>query len=237
MAEYMDRDYDPRSVARKLSSCKRFFKYLLKNEYVTGNPVSLIIAPKVKKRLPKALRSDELSRVQETLLNEQSFAEIRDDLIVNMLYATGMRRSEIIDLRVQDIAIEEGYIRTLGKGQKERRIPIGTELSEHILSYISLREERRPDSDHFFVTDKNKKLYPKFVYNVVKRSLALKTSSKHITPHALRHSFATHLLDEGADINAVKELLGHANLAATEVYTHNTVEKLKRAYKGAHPRS
>ena len=238
MADLMDRGYESGSIARKLSSVKSLYKYLLRQEMVKKNPSLKLSAPKKKKRLPKSIRSQDLQQLSSRIEKESTdFAETRDLLIVELLYATGMRRSELLGLTLDKVDLASGQITVLGKGNKERIIPLISSLIDRLKLYISLRGEREVNHMVLFITDRNKPLYPKYVYNVVKRVLMQISTAQFTSPHALRHSFATHLLDEGADLNAVKELLGHANLSATEVYTHNTVEKLKRSYASAHPKS
>lgn len=227
-----------RSINRKLSSLKSLYKFLLRNGDVVDNPLSKVVAPKSGKRLPVFIEKDKVSN----LLGKPSGGNhdsIRDDLIIELLYSMGIRLSELINMKDGDIDVGNGQIKVLGKRNKERVIPVSTHLLSRIAEYQEVRDNEvgRTTDQYFLVTFKGQKIYPKLVYRVVNKKLGEVSSQDKKSPHVLRHSFATHLLNNGADLNAVKELLGHANLSATQIYTHNTFEKLKSIYKQAHPRA
>ena len=228
-----------RSVNRKLSTLKTFFRYLQKRDLLEINPMSKVITPKTGKRLPVFVKKAHLNNLMENFEFESDLEGQRNRTILEVLYHTGMRRSELIGLTFANIDLSNQTIKVLGKGNKERLIPFGNSLAKLLKSYTVLRAEAFPanSADFVFLTRKGKKLYPKFVYNLVKKHLSQVTTVEQRSPHVLRHSFATHLSDNGADLNAIKELLGHASLAATQVYTHNSIEKLKRVYKQAHPKA
>jgi integrase/recombinase XerC len=226
----------PRSVNRKLSSLKSFFKYLQKLNLVKVNPLLKITAPKVNKRLPVFVEEKQM----DVLIDEVEFGDDYighlNKLIIELFYFTGIRLSELINLKITNVDYSSKSIKVLGKRNKERIIPINDELSDHLGQYYKLRQGMA-GGDFFFVNKTGKKLYPQLVYRVIHSYLQLVTSIDKKSPHVLRHSFATHMLNHGADLNAIKELLGHSNLSATQVYTHNTFEKLTRIYKQAHPRA
>lgn len=237
MVDMMERGLSPRAINRKLSCLKTFFHFLLKRGWVEQNPMLKIIAPKTGKALPVFIREEHLAR----LLDETPFAEgfpgERDRMLMELLYLTGLRRAEAIQLTPEAVDFHRMQIRVKGKGGKERIIPILPELAKRLESYIQLRRESfDAAAANLLLTDKGEAMYPKFVYNTVRRHLAMVTTVEKKSPHVLRHSFATHLSNKGADINAIKELLGHSSLAATQVYTHNAIEKLKEVYQQAHPK-
>lgn len=227
------------SVHRKISCLRRFYHYLRKEGFVGNDPLEKIILPKRKKRLPVFVKEEAL----DTLLDENDFGNdfkgVQNRTVIEMLYFTGMRRSELTGLRLGDVDLEEGLVKVTGKRNKQRIIPLAGNFVNRLRSYIKLREEvpAGKNTDWFFITEKGNKLYDKCVYNLVKTYLSMVTTIEKRSPHILRHTFATHMLNRGADLNAIKEFLGHANLLATQVYTHNTFEKLKKIYKQAHPRA
>jgi integrase/recombinase XerC len=236
MVELMDLGITPRSINRKLSSLKSFFKYLLRQGKITTNPLRKIVTPKIGKRLPSFIRESEMQGLL-SLEENGDYSSYRDYLIMHILYYTGIRRSELINLKDHDV-ISSGGIKVLGKGNKERIVPILPDLLKEIREFQTIRDDYFEAKPKFLLTtDKGKKLYPKFVYNKVKKYLSLVTTSNKKSPHVLRHSFATHLSNRGAELNAIKELLGHANLSATQIYMHNSIEKLKQAYNSAHPKA
>lgn len=196
-----------------------------------------IVAPKVGKRVPAVVRATELERLFAQIDFADDFPGWRDRLVLELLYATGMRRSELIHLKTTDIDMEKRQLTVLGKGNKERIIPFGYQLKQSIACYIGKKTKEFSDTQvpNLILTNKGKPLYPKMVYNLVNQYLTMVTTVEKKSPHVLRHSFATHLSDNGADINAIKALLGHANLSATQIYTHSSVEKLKKIYRQAHP--
>jgi len=239
VVELMQNKITPRSINRKLSTLKTYFKFLKKRKQVEDNPMLKVIAPKVGKRLPVVVKAIELSELFEKINFGEGYDAVRDEMVMELLYATGMRRSELINLTPNDIDFFNRHIKVLGKGNKERLIPFAKPLADRLNNYISVREDEfgLDATAPLFVTGKGKKLYPKLVYNLVKKYLSQVTTVEQRSPHVLRHSFATHLSDNGADLNAIKELLGHSSLAATQVYTHNSIEKLKKAYLQAHPKA
>ncbi len=239
LADLRNNDIQPRSIHRKISSLKSFFKYHLRQGNISQSPVRTIISPKSNKRLPQFVQTKEMTTLFEHVEFSDDWRGQTAKISLQILYATGIRLSELINLKESQIDIAHQSIKVLGKGSKERIIPIGKTLIYNIQTYI--QEKRKQfsslDIDILLVTEKGKKLYPKYVYLEVKKYLSLITTIDKKSPHVLRHTFATHLTNNGADLNAVKELLGHSSLAATQVYTHNTIEKLKEIYKQAHPKA
>lgn len=234
----MQQDYSAKAVNRKISTLKSFYKHAKRKSLITRNPMLKIIAPKVGKRLPSYIQHDKIERIISKQ-DQSDFSIKRDELIIEILYCTGIRRAELIYLKENDIDPYKMQLKVLGKGNKERIIPFPRSLMGHITSYKKLKYEQFEQLDHpyLIVTDKGRQLYPKFAYNKVKAYLSRITTIDKKSPHILRHSYATHLVNNGAKLNAVKALLGHSSLAATQVYTHNTVEKLKKAYQKAHPKA
>lgn len=235
----LDSGISNRSVNRKISALKSFYRYLLRKDIISINPFLKIESLKNKKRLPVFVSEEKM----EVLLDDNEwsgdFSGIRNKLIIEMFYTTGIRLSELINLKESNIDLTSSLIKVLGKRNKERIIPITRELNETIKEYLESKAKLfgSLESSFLLVTQKGDKLYPKLVYRIVIKLLSTVTSMDKKSPHVLRHTFATHMLNNGAGINAIKELLGHANLAATQVYTHNTFEKLKKIYKLAHPRA
>jgi integrase/recombinase XerC len=233
----MEGGISPRSVNRKVSTVKSFFKFLMKEEIVDVNPVVNIPVPKIRKKLPIFAGEEILNHLLDDGFFESDFKGVRDKLIITLLYGTGIRRAELMNLKVSDISINEFLIKVLGKRNKERIVPYPRSLNTIIENYLSLRDKEFGSNHEFLIlTDKGEKVYDKFIYRVVKDNLLKVTSLEKRSPHILRHSYATHLLNRGADLNAIKELLGHANLGATQIYTHTTFEKLQSVYKQTHPR-
>lgn len=227
----------PRTINRKISSLKSFYRYLVAEEIIESNPAKQIHSLKTGKQLPSYIEKEKLNNFLNTEFDKNNFAQMRDRLIMDMLYATGIRRNELIELSEQSIDFSGNFIKVKGKGNKERILPLTKKLNDNIRSYIKLKQKTFPDSNSsLFVTDKGAKVYAEFIYRIVNRQLSGLTSSKK-SPHVLRHTFATHMLNNGADLNTIKELLGHANLSATQVYTHNSIEQLKAIYNNAHPRA
>lgn len=231
-----------RSINRKLSALNSYFKYLLKNSIIVKNPMAKVVAPKTGKRLPSYVVEAEMpALLNAQKLKENTYVRHRDEMIVLMLYITGMRRSEIINLQVTDVNMSRKDIRVIGKGKKERIIPITVEVIQLIKQYLETRieafTENKIESNHLFLSVRGKKMDARALYEVVRQSMLHTNSSEKKSPHVLRHSFATHLLNNGADINAIKEILGHANLAATQVYTHNSIDRLKQIYLNHHPKA
>ena len=234
MVSLLEKELAKTSVSRKISSVKSFFKYLLKENIIDSSPVHLIETPKLEKRLPVFIKEDELAKLFEEIQYEEGFSGARDKLILTLFYQTGMRLSELINLKVSDVY--EGEIKVLGKRNKERIIPLTKGTISLIYLYLEERGDKFSSNSYLIVTDKGNKLYEKFVYRKVNHYLSLVSSKQKKSPHILRHTFATHMLNNGADLNAIKELLGHENLAATQVYTHNTFQKLKSIHEQSHPR-
>lgn len=227
-----------KSINRKISSLRTFFNYLKRKNKIDKNPMAKIVAPKIPKRLPEFIREDALQKLFDTLNESDSYPTLRDRLIIELLYSTGMRRAELISIKETDIKFQDGLLKVLGKGNKERLIPINDLLMHKLKILIDLKYQIWDNAEpYIFLTDKGKKVYPKFIYNKVLGLLSTVSTSKKRSPHILRHSFATHLTNNGADINAIKELLGHANLAATQIYTHNSINKLKEVYSKSHPKA
>jgi integrase/recombinase XerC len=233
----IEHEISARTINRKISSLKSFYKYLLKNNIVENNPLLKIITPKTSKRLPVFVGENEISDLLNNIKFENSYEGVRNQLILELFYATGTRLSELIELKINDIDFSNSLIKVLGKRNKERIIPIGKNLSEMITKYIVERDSLAEKENFLFLTKNGKKLYPKLVYEMVNYYLSKVTTISKKSPHVLRHTFATHMLNNGADLNTIKEILGHANLSATQVYTHNTIEKLKNIHKQAHPKA
>ncbi len=231
----MDQKISPRSVNRKITTLKTFYKYLLRQQVVKENPMLKIQSPKTSKRLPVFVEKDNMDTLLDTTEFGSDFDGERNKLIIELLYATGIRLSELINLKQADLSITNGHIKVLGKRNKERIVPFNNSLKHTFEAYLKHVEVK--SSDYLFITKEGKKLYEKFVYRVVNKYLSHVTSIQKKSPHVLRHTFATHMLNNGADLNSIKELLGHANLSATQIYTHNTVEKLKNVHKQAHPKA
>lgn len=233
----MQNSYTPKSINRKLSSVKSYYKYLKRMGVVKTNPASKISGPKVAKRLPEVVRKEEMEIGLNTEMDITSFSEVRDHVLISLLYETGMRRAEVISLKESSYQRGRSELRVIGKGNKERIIPLAPDMEELIAMYLELKRiEFESPSLNMLVTNKGTVMYPKFVYNKVNRWISSNSSIKKRSPHVLRHSFATHLADGGAELNAIKELLGHANLSATQIYTHNSIERLRKVYETAHPR-
>ncbi len=239
LAHLKESALESKSINRKISSLKSFFKYQLKEGHITISPMGVIISPKVKKRLPQFVEKKDM----DTLFNHVEFPDTwqgkTDKILLQLLYNTGMRRAELVGLKQNHIDTHKKTLKVLGKGNKERIIPISNELVLAVTTYIKSKQELLPgyNEEVFLVNVNGKKLYPKYVYNAVKTYLGKITTIGKRSPHVLRHTFATHLMNNGADLNAVKELLGHSSLAATQIYTHNTIEKLKDIHKKAHPKA
>jgi integrase/recombinase XerC len=235
----LENNYSTVSVHRKISCLRVFYRYLRKEGIIKNDPLEKIILPKRKKTLPVFVEEDALTSLLDGLSFGDGFAGIRDRTIIELLYTTGMRRSELIGLKDNDLDLAEGSVKVTGKRNKQRIIPLVKPFIKRIDEYIKIRNENveTVENGWFFITDKGNKLYDKYVYNIVNSYLAMVTTIEKKSPHILRHTFATHMLNRGADLNSIKELLGHANLSATQIYTHNTFEKLKKVYKQAHPRA
>ena len=239
IVDLMENKIAPRSINRKLSTIKSYFHFLIKRSVLEENPMLKVLPPKVGKRLPVVIDAAKMDLLLDQVEFGTDYKGVRDKTILELLYQTGIRRSELINLTFQDIDFDNLQIKVTGKGNKERLIPISAALEKTLRIYISVRKDHLPPTlfNLLFITKKGKKLYPKAVYKIVHDYLSLVTTKEQRSPHVLRHSFATHLSDNGADLNAIKELLGHSSLAATQVYTHNSIERLKQVYQQAHPKA
>lgn len=229
-----------RSVNRKLTTLRTFFKYMLKEGYVQTDPMAKVKPPKMQKRLPVFLREEQMEELLDVDKNlfPDDFEGKRDHLIIEMFYNLGVRLSELINIKDSDIDFDRKTVRVTGKRNKQRYIPFGNSLKSDILAFVSDRDAEVGSEEGWLLVRKTgKKLYPMLVWRVVEKYITSVSTLKKRSPHVLRHTFATAMLNNGADIDAVKELLGHANLAATEVYTHTTFERLRSIYKQAHPRA
>ena len=236
----MEQGIGASSISRKLSTLRSFYKYLQRQSVVAKNPMLLVKAPKVAKKLPVFVDEKKMDELLDSeVVFDNSFPSVRDKMMMELFFGTGMRLSELINLKESDVSFYEHTVRVLGKGNKERIVPVTPLLSAQLKTYLDLKQLQHFDTAtaSLFVTDKGEPLYAKYVYNKVKHYLALVSTQEKRSPHVLRHSYATSLLNRGADLNAIKELLGHASLAATQVYTHNSIERLKSIYKQAHPKA
>ena len=228
-----------KTINRKISALKTFFKYQIRNGFLENSPMQVISSPKNAKRLPQFVDKKDI----ETLFNYVEFSDdwqgATERLILQIFYNAGIRQAELIGLMQSQVDIHNSTIKVLGKGNKERIIPISTQLRTAIVKYIELKKQQFPQNEisSLLLNKKGKKLTPRYVYDVVKKYLSMVTTIEKKSPHILRHSFATHLTNNGADINAIKELMGHSSLAATQIYTHNSIEKLKEAFNKAHPKA
>jgi integrase/recombinase XerC len=235
----MDSGVKPVTVHRKISCLRVFFRYQRKEGVIKGDPLEKIVLPKRKKSLPSFVSEKSLDNLLDGDDFDDDFAGIKNRTIIEMLYLTGIRRAELIGLRIADVDLQGAQLKVTGKRNKQRIIPLTKEFTRRLDEYLKVRNENNSGAgtEWFFITEKGNKLYDKYVYNVVRGYLSLVTTIEKKGPHVLRHTFATHMLNHGADLNVIKEFLGHANLSATQVYTHNTFEKLKKIYKQAHPRA
>ena len=235
----MDENLSVRSIHRKISSLQSYFGFLQKQKKIEKNPMVKVQRPKMGKALPSFVEEENINQLFSQDLFPADFEGIRDKLMLEMLYGTGMRRAEICSLKESDISIKPPQVKVLGKRNKQRIVPLHVELVELINLYLDQKKSLNQANitQSFFVTKNNKPIYPELVYRVVQKYLGMVTTTKKKSPHVLRHTFATHLLNKGADLNAIKELLGHSSLAATQVYTHNSIDQLKNIYNQAHPRA
>ena len=238
MVSLMDDGRAATSVNRKLSSLRSFYRFLLKRKVVSVDPMLKVVGPKKKKPLPSFVREKDMDRLLDGLLFDESFEGCRDRTILEVFYATGMRRSELMGLNDADVDLSAKLIKVTGKRNKQRLIPFGDELAEDLLNYIKVRNETLSQgAEAFFVLKNGARMYSEAIYRLVRRYLSGVVTLKKRSPHVLRHTFATAMLNGKAELRAVRELLGHESLAATEVYTHTTFEELKKVYEQAHPRA
>lgn len=234
----MQSGISPRSISRKISTLKSFWRYLQSRSVTSINPTLKIVLPKTKKPLPVFFKNREVAMVIENPYLPDDFERIRDLLIIELLYMTGIRLSELIAIEDKDVDFATGELRVIGKRNKQRIIPLDSSLCEKITHYMEMRDEKvGKELPRLFIRSNGKIMYPKLVYNIVHTIMSQVTTLPRVSPHVMRHSFATELLNGGADINAVKELLGHSSLAATQVYTHTGFGELYNIYKRAHPRA
>jgi integrase/recombinase XerC len=238
----MENGIDPKSVNRKITALRSFYKFLIKTEVIDKNPMLKIQAPKVSKKLPEFLDEKKMDVLFDNMSNGGDlYEEVRDFLILDFFYRTGVRLSELIELKINNVNLHNLTITVTGKRNKVRQIPITIGFKQDLEKYLKLRKDflssLNLDCHYFFTDNKGNKMYPVFVYRIVKSNIKMVSTGKKKSPHILRHTFATTMLNNGADINAIKELLGHSNLSATQVYTHNTIEKLKEVYKQAFPKA
>ncbi len=237
LAELKEEGISSKTINRKISTLKSFFKYQLKTGVLKETPMTTVTAPRISKRLPVFVEEKDMA----TLFGHVEFADTwkgrTERLFISLFYATGMRLSELIQLKESQLDVSNSQVKVLGKGNKERIIPLSRELVEELLAYRDDKPVKLEGVNNLFITDKGKALQPRSVYASVKQMLSLVTTLQKKSPHILRHSFATHLMNHGADLNAVKELLGHSSLAATQIYTHNSIEKLKEVFNKAHPKA
>jgi integrase/recombinase XerC len=235
----MEQKVSARSINRKISTLKSFYKFLMRKGEIKKSPLGKVQSPKTSKRLPVFVELPGIEKLLKEVEFPEGYEGLRDKMIIELFYGTGMRRNELINLKESDVDSYNAQIKVLGKGNKERLIPIHPDLRASIKNFVAEKKRllENQGEHYLIVSDKGKKLEPTTVYAVVKKYLNLVTTVDKKSPHVLRHTFATHLMNNGADINAVKELLGHTSLAATQVYTHNTIDKLKEIYRQAHPKA
>ena len=235
--ELSTKNLSNKSINRKIASIKSFFKFLIKRQIIKKNPSTLVKSLKAKQTLPLFLKEKDLVSLFKTINLSNTLDETRSDLILELLYGTGIRINELINLKSKNLDLIRNEIKVLGKRNKERILPINQNIVSKAKLYLNHKKRKSSKSEFVFLTDKGNKLYPMMVYRIVKKCLSSLINSEKYNPHLLRHSFATHILNKGGDLNAIKDLLGHESLAATQIYTHNSIEKLKETHKKSHPRA
>jgi len=233
LAMIRGKNLKPRSIARKLSSLRSFFKYLQREKIVNSNPAALLVTPKLDKPLPHFLSEQEAVKMMDAPA-EDKVSQYRDKAIFETLYSTGIRVSELVGLDIDDVDFISNIIRVMGKGRKERLVPIGNKALDAIQHYIDCRKQK---VNILFLNKNSTRLSTRSISNIINKYVTKQAIAQHVTPHMFRHSFATHLLNAGADLRSVQELLGHVNLSTTQIYTHLTTDKLKKVYDQAHPRA
>jgi integrase/recombinase XerC len=237
LAEFKEQKHTPRSINRKLSSLNSYYKYLMRHGYAEKNPVRQLHAQRLPERLPTYMKEQETQQLLEEVSFGEGFKGFTDRLVCELLYSTGIRRNELLELKENDIEWSLNQVRILGKGNKERLIPVSPILLDDLRDYMQeKRKLEQYDAHHLLNLENGRPLYAGYVYRIVKQYMSTTTTLKKKSPHVLRHTFATHLLNNGANIQAIKDLLGHSSLAATQVYTHNNIDKLKEIHKHNHPR-
>jgi integrase/recombinase XerC len=237
LAGMKEEEMTGKTLNRKISSLKSFYKYQIQQGKITKSPMETVISPKISKRLPAFVAENDMEQLFVNLSFAEGWKGYTEKMVIQLFYATGMRLSELIGCKENQLDLSKRIIKVLGKGNKERMLPISPELAIELKKYIAQKPKEALGNPSLFVTEKGKTLQPKAVYTFVQFYLSQVTTLQKKSPHVLRHSFATHLMNNGADLNAVKELLGHSSLAATQVYTHNTIEKLKEVFAKAHPKA
>ncbi len=237
----IEAEIDPRTVNRKVTTLRTFYRFLLKEGKILRSPMLKVQAPKVAKKLPEYVDEPKMEQLLSSKKESETFEDFRNNLIIDFFYRTGVRLSELIGVKIEDVNLHNLTITVLGKRNKIRQIPFTLNFKNEIKNYLILRaafmQEKEKNNQLFFVDNSGNQMYPKFVYRVVKNAISSVSTGKKRSPHILRHSFATAMLNHGADINSIKEILGHSSLAATQVYTHNSIEKLKEVYKQAFPKA
>jgi len=237
LAELKSENISAKSINRKISTLKSFFRFMMKQGLIKQTPMTTVVSPKISKRLPAFVEEKNTNTLFTYVEFSDDWKGKTERLILALFYNTGMRVSELINLKEKQVDEDYSQLKVLGKGNKERIIPVSKELLKELKDYVRQKPAKLEGIAEVFVNEKGKPLYPKYVYNAVKKYLSAVTTIEKKSPHILRHTFATHLMNNGADLNAVKELLGHSSLAATQIYTHNTIEKLKDVHKKAHPKA
>jgi len=235
--ELSTKNFSNKSINRKIASIKSFFRFLIKRQIIKKNPSTLVKSLKAKQTLPLFLKEKDLISLFKTINISNTLDEARSDLILELLYGTGIRINELINLKSKNLDLIRNEIKVFGKRNKERILPINQNIVSKAKLYLNHKKRKFSKSEFVFLTDKGNKLYPMMVYRIVKKCLSSLINSEKYNPHLLRHSFATHILNKGGDLNAIKDLLGHESLAATQIYTHNSIEKLKETHKKSHPRA
>jgi len=239
VVELMQKKISTRSINRKLSTLKKYYKFLLREKVIELNPMNKIISPRVMKKLPNFIEEERVNFLLDDVMRGNDYASWRDRMVVETLYNLGLRLSEIVNLEQEDIDLYNLQVKVRGKRNKERIIPISLKFRDLLKQYFNILNDFSPETGRKFVffTDSGNQMYPKFVYRLVHKWITQVSTTEKKSPHVMRHTFATHMLNRGADLNGIKELLGHANLSATQVYTHNSFKKLKDIYSKAHPRA
>ena len=231
------KNLSPKSINRKIATLKSFFKFLIKRDVIEINPTTNITSLKTDQKIPNFLKEKDVNFLFDNLILEKNFNGERDMMILELLYGTGIRISELINLKTRNINLPKKEMKIMGKRKKERIIPLHQQIISQIKKYLDKKNEIKSTHEFLLCTNKGKKLYPMLIYRIVKKHLSSLINSKKYNPHLLRHTFATHILNKGGDLNSIKDLLGHESLAATQIYTHNSIEKLKETFKASHPRA